>query len=429
MVNCRGCQSRPYVISKRVVIKSIGAAIWPRAEIVNTPDACVTVTTSDPMRTPRSVTKNRDVALGSGAWARSPDPAHVVKARRPTLRWRTSPFVIDIATQYRIIAAGAGWLDKTARGRLRFDGADRARFLQALLTNEVATVHPGSGTYALYLTPQGRMIADLHVFVRPDCLIADVPAALAPALAEIFDRLIFAEEVRVTDQSRALHQISVQGGGSPAVLARALHVAEDAVERLSLWSQIDIEAGFLARTDDVGEGSWDVVTESGDAGRVVLALEAAGAIPVSAELADAMRIDAGRPAFGVDMTDETIPLEAGLLDRAISQTKGCYVGQEVIIRVLHRGGGRVAKRLVRIECEDADLFAVPVPGAAVSIDEREVGRVTSSAWSPRAGRGVALAYVHRDAAEPTRSVTVTWTTQSDRADPVQRRAVITALAG
>ena len=87
-------------------------------------------------------------------------------------------------------------MDKTARGRLRFDGADRAAFLQALLTNEVAEVQPGAGTYALYLTPQGRIIADLHLFVRPDCLIADVPAASAARLVETFDRVIFTEDVR-----------------------------------------------------------------------------------------------------------------------------------------------------------------------------------------------------------------------------------------
>jgi len=99
--------------------------------------------------------------------------------------------MIDIADQYRIIATGAGWVDRTigptARGRLRFDGADRASFLQALLSNEVAALAAGAGTYALYLTPQGRLIADLHVFVRPDGLVVDVPAQKAAALAAMFE--------------------------------------------------------------------------------------------------------------------------------------------------------------------------------------------------------------------------------------------------
>jgi tRNA-modifying protein YgfZ len=142
---------------------------------------------------------------------------------------------------------------------------------------------------------------------------------------------------------------------------------------------------------------------------------------MSPGLADAIRIDAGRPAFGVDMTEETIPLEAGLLERAISQTKGCYVGQEVIIRVLHRGGGRVAKRLVRIAC-DHEGGEVPAVGATVSADDREVGRVTSSARSPRTGRNNALAYVHRDAAEVGRRLTLKW-------QAGQAGGVIEAFAG
>ena len=336
--------------------------------------------------------------------------------------------MIDIAIQYRTIATASGWLDKTARGRLRFDGADRQAFLQALLSNEVASLPVGAGAYALYLTPQGRMIADLHVFVRPDCLIVDTPADNAAALAETFDRAIFSEDVRVTDRSQTLRQISMLGAGTAHVLARAFSLDPAAVMALPLWSQLDAGQGFVVRTDDAREGSWDVVVGSDDAGRVIQSLEAAGAVAATSDLAEAMRIDAGRPRFGVDMTEDTIPLEAGLLDRAISQTKGCYVGQEVIIRVLHRGGGRVAKRLTRIACDDTDPSSVPPAGASVSVHGRDVGRVTSSCWSPREGRPIALAYVHRDAAEPGVRLDVTWAGEGASASSTQH-AVITALAG
>lgn len=313
----------------------------------------------------------------------------------------------DIATQYRIIAAGAGWAEKNERGRLRFDGADRSAFLHALLTNEIAALPSGAGTYALYLTPQGRMIADLHLFVRPDCLIADVPAALAASLAETFDRLVFAEDVRIANVSAAMRQLAVVGGGAAEVLARAMGLAGGAVRDLPLWSQLDVEAGFVVRTDDADEGTWDLLVAEHSADAAIAALGTAGAVPVSGELLDAMRIDAGRPQFGVDMSAETIPLEAGLLDRAISQTKGCYVGQEVIIRVLHRGGGRVAKRLVRIVGDEAGE-AVPIPGATISADGRDVGHITSAARSPRLGRIVALGYVSRETAETARTVTLSW---------------------
>ena len=110
---------------------------------------------------------------------------------------------------------------------------------------------------------------------------------------------------------------------------------------------------------------------------------------------EAARIEAGYPLFGADMTDETIPLEAGIEDRAISMTKGCYVGQEVIIRVLHRGQGRVAKRLVGLRIKGDQPDVVPASGARVFSDERDIGGVTSAARLPNLG-AIALGYVHRD---------------------------------
>jgi folate-binding protein YgfZ len=308
-----------------------------------------------------------------------------------------------ITPQYRIIAAGAGWIENLARGRLRFEGADRLAFLQALLTNEIESLRPGTGTYALYLTPQGRMITDLHVFVRPDSVVADVPAAAAATLARTFDSLIFAEDVRVADISQDTCQISVMGGGAAATIAAALDLVVATVRDLPTWSQLDVAGGFLVRTDDSPDGSWDLIVERRALNDVTAAIARAGAVAASAEIVDVMRIEAGRPKFGVDMTTETIPLEAGLLDRAISQTKGCYVGQEVIIRVLHRGGGRVAKRLARLHSESLDA-SVPVAGAALSVDGKEIGHVTSAARSPRDGHAIALGYVHRDVAEAGRHV-------------------------
>src|SRR4030095_12375703 len=178
----------------------------------------------------------------------------------------------DIATQYRIIAAGAGWIEKTVRGRVRFDGADRVSFLQALLTNEIASLQPGQGAYSAYLTPQGRMIADLHVFVRTDCVLADVPAASAPALVEAFDRLVFTEDVRIFDPSAEMRQLSVVGGRAAELIGRAFGVSAGALKALPAWSQLDAGGGFVARTDDLQERSWDVfLTANETASRAVRA--------------------------------------------------------------------------------------------------------------------------------------------------------------
>jgi len=319
-------------------------------------------------------------------------------------------------TQYRIIAAGAGWIDRSARGRLRFDGPDRLSFLQALLSNEVATLGLGRGVYATWLTPQGRMITDLRVFNRGDSVLANVPADLAPRLVERFDSVIFTEDVQVQDVTGSTAQVRVIGGDAATVLGRALGLDADGIRALPLFGQTDVPGRsiFIARTDDARLDAFDIVIPVAEKDDVVKALEQEGASPMSEPLAEALRIDAGRPRFGVDMTEETIPLEAGLLERAISTTKGCYVGQEVIIRVLHRGAGRVAKRLVTLkfaaasETSDAGVAAdLPaagmgaplLPGTPLSVDGREIGRITSVASSPHDGRTIALGYVHRDVAE------------------------------
>jgi folate-binding protein YgfZ len=307
--------------------------------------------------------------------------------------------VNGIDTQYRTIAAGAGWAERATRGRLRFDGADRASFLHALLTNEVRSLAPGTGVYALYLTPQGRTIADLHLFARADHLVADVPAGLAATLAATFDGLVFAEDVRVSDASASVRQWSVVGARAPEIIGRAFGADAGAVRALPAWSHLDVAGGFVARTDDAREGSWDVMIGAGGASHPADAMTAAGAVPVSPDLMESLRIDAGVPRFGADFEAGGFPLEAGLLERAFSQTKGCYVGQEVIVRVLHRGGGRVARHLVRVEC-DAGL-AVPRAGGSVTAPGGEVVTVTSAAWSPRLGRAVALGYVRALPASPS----------------------------
>jgi folate-binding protein YgfZ len=189
------------------------------------------------------------------------------------------------------------------------------------------------------------------------------------------------------------------------MLGRALGLDPAALRDLAVWSHLDAGAGFAVRTDDVDEGSWDLVLPSDAADTVIPVLESAGIVPASRELAEALRIDAGHPLFGVDMTSDSIPLEAGLLDRAISQSKGCYVGQEVIIRILHRGAGRVAIRLVQMMCDAMDA-PVPMTGAKISVDGSEVGLVTSAAWSPRSRGVIALGYLARAQSEPGRALSI-----------------------
>ncbi len=310
----------------------------------------------------------------------------------------------DIRTQYRIIESGAGWIERAGRGRLRFAGKDRLSFLQALVTNDLAAVGPEHGAYALYLTPQGRLITDLRLYERGDGLIADVPAGVAGDLVGRLDGLIFAEDVSVSNATAAVAQIGVMGARAAALLARALDVDAARLDALPVLGVVDAGSAFIARTDE-GDGMvFDVFMPAADRDAILAKLAAAGIEPVSDAIAEVLRIEAGRPAFGRDMDGQTIPLEAGLLERAISLTKGCYVGQEVIVRVLHRGGGRVAKRLVKLTFDPTVEGRHRRPGTVLRIDGDDVGRITSAAWSPRLGRVVALGYVARESAEPGRRV-------------------------
>ena len=247
------------------------------------------------------------------------------------------------------------------------------------------------------------MIAMLRILVGESSLDVEVAAGQVAALATRFDQLIFAEQVRVTDASSATTAIGVIGGDAAGTIARALGIDRAQLDGLKTLGHETFGDVRVVRVDDAALAGYDLWAPASAREDLIARLAAAGAIEIDAELDEALRIDAGRPAFGVDMTEDTIPLEAGLLDRAISTTKGCYVGQEVIIRVLHRGAGRVARRLVKLTF-DAGVVTPPDSGAPLVADGRDTGRITSAAVSPTSGRVIALGYVHRDAATLGRRV-------------------------
>jgi folate-binding protein YgfZ len=329
--------------------------------------------------------------------------------------------VTDIGNQYPIIDTGAGWHERTDRGRIRVDGRDRVAFLQALLTNDLTALTPEQGVYAAYLTPQGRMIADLSLYARPDHIVADVPAAVTASLVAKLDAVIFSEDVRLSDATADISAITVVGRDAAALLAAAAGVDAGRLSGLPTLGAIQSSSMFIVRTDEARIASFDVFVAAESRAAAIERLETAGLEPIGGDVVDLLRIEAGRPAFGRDMDEHTIPLEAGLLDRAISLTKGCYVGQEVIVRVLHRGAGRVAKRLVKLAFDGA-LDTPPAAGTPLRVDGRESGRITSAARSPGFGRVVALGYLAREDAEAGRPAVAA-------VDGREWRAEVTGLAG
>jgi tRNA-modifying protein YgfZ len=323
--------------------------------------------------------------------------------------------------EYDALLTGAGLLDRTSRGRLRLTGADRRSYLHGLLTNDIDAVGPGQGCYAALLTPQGRMISDMRVSELGTAVLIDLPGATAATVHDRLANFVFSEDVVVEDVTAALAQVGLYGPAAARLVASVVAHGDgkDAVtERLDgLVLNANVTGAFegdplwIVRSDDYGVAGFELFVVASAAGALVRALTGAGAVQVTSASADVVRVESGRPEFGIDMDEHTIPLEAGIEDRAISLTKGCYVGQEIIIRVLHRGQGRVAKRLVRFVADPASEIR---RGDQISDDGKDVGAVTSAVTSPRLGRIIGLGYVHRDHSEAgrvlgvgTRSITVT----------------------
>src|SRR4051812_46394716 len=309
------------------------------------------------------------------------------------------------ADEYHALRQGAGIIDVTrSRARLLLTGADRRNYLQGLLTNDIVALTAGTGCYAAYLTAQGRMIADMRVFELGDALLVELDASLGGSVRGKWEMFIFSEDVRIEDWSTSMAQIGVYGPRAAEVLSQVTDADASPAAVAARLDSMPVGANFrvtfennpliLLRGDEAGVPGFDVVIPAAAAAVFQARLHPAGGVSVSADVVNVCRVEAGHPRFGIDMTTETIPLEAGIEGRAISLTKGCYVGQEVIIRVLHRGHGRVARRLVGLSLTGSQT--VPEQGAVIRAGEREVGAVTSAVASPTLGHPIALGYVHRD---------------------------------
>ena len=318
--------------------------------------------------------------------------------------------MIDTVSEaaYQAARRGAGLLDRSDRGRIVVSGRDRAEYLQGLLSNDIVALKPGGGCYAAYLTPQGRMIADVLVYELGDLILLTMSGDVTATVLGKLDQFIFSEDVKLGDVTETFGQWAVIGPGAAHVVADVLTgVSASLLNALNdhgnAKAMLDGQPAIVARVTDTGEPGFDVFVERAQTDALKVKLRSAGAIPIDAATADTVRIESGVPLFHRDMDEETIPLEAGIEGRAISLTKGCYVGQDVIIRVLHRGHGRVARRLVGLLIEGR---SAPAAGAPIRSGDREIGHVTSATISSALDRPIALAYVQRDFVQPGTAVMV-----------------------
>jgi tRNA-modifying protein YgfZ len=297
----------------------------------------------------------------------------------------------DVAQQYRLSKEAAGLLDRSDRGKLDVTGPDAYEYLQGQLTNEIESLEPGHGCYAAVLSPKGRILADLRVLaVGPEELWLDTePIALEPVLADLRMYKI-GRRVELADRTGERALLSLIGPTADEVVRWALDpagaVALPRDEHSLVAGEIEGAGVTVVRTD-LG---LDVFVASQHVERTAEALLALGAGLVGDEAAEIVRIESGRPRYGVDMNEDNLPAEAGIVERAVSFTKGCYVGQEPVARMHYKGH---PNRHLR----GLELPRPAEAGEALFAAGKEVGKITSACVSPALGP-VALALVRREVA-------------------------------
>jgi aminomethyltransferase len=277
---------------------------------------------------------------------------------------------------YRALRHKAARLDLSVRGRIRVTGRDRARLLHNVTSNDVKALAPGSGCYAFLLTPQGRIQADLNLFCFPDHFLIDTEPELLEKVPQLILKYKVADQVELEDITDRTFAIGLEGPEAAAALTTA-----GAPVPVEPYAHLPWDKWIVANLNISGEPGFRVFGEGP-------APELFAGIPLASE-ADVhlVRIENGRPRFGEDIRETTLPQESGQI-HAVNFQKGCYIGQEIVERI--RARGHVNKKLVRLAIDGAEA---PQPGTALSVDGQEAGEITSAVYSPELGHVAGMGYV------------------------------------
>jgi len=290
---------------------------------------------------------------------------------------------------YRALRHRAAWMDVAGRGRIVARGRDRARLLHNLTSNEVKKMRPGEGCYAFLLNPQGRIQADLWLFCFEEHFLIDTEPELREKVQRHIQRYIIADKVELEDIAAATGAIAIEGPGAARTLAALGAPAPVTDYAHAPWGDLTVAAVSLT-----GQPGFRIYGGADQIREFTSRLSGAGAEAATDEDARQARIENGRPRYGEDIRELSLPQETGQM-HAVSFNKGCYLGQEIVERI--RAMGHVNKRLVRIEIEAAEA---PAPGSKLTSGGSEAGEVTSAVYSEEFGRAMGMAYVrtpHADA--------------------------------
>jgi folate-binding protein YgfZ len=289
---------------------------------------------------------------------------------------------------YKALREAAAWFDVSARGRIRVTGEDRARLLHAMSTNDVQGLQPGQGCYTFFLNAQGRILCDASLFCFEDHLLLDTEPETLQKLFEHLDRYIIADDVTLTDETGTAAAISVEGPQSLTLLSKLGAPVPDSPHGWTAWG-----TNIVARVSFTGSEGLLVITAAADKPALLSQLTIA-APEASPDDVRTVRIEHGRPRYGEELTERYLIQETGQL-QAVSFSKGCYLGQEIVERV--RSRAQVHRHLRRLELDTIDP---PAPGTKLKSGDADAAEIASAAFSPALDKVVAMAYVRTPFAEP-----------------------------
>ncbi len=296
----------------------------------------------------------------------------------------------DPEAEYRALCEGAGVLDRSSRARIEVSGTDRTSFLHGLLSNDVARLREGEGMYALLLTPRGMLVSDLLLYHLGDRFLLDVPPERGEAVAGKLDMFVLSSDVTVSPGGGDRGLLTLAGPGAGRLL-EAVGLSPPGERYGCARGDVGGRPVVLGRHDHLGVDGFDLHLPAGATGEVFAALCDAGAVPVGWRAAETVRILRGVPRYGAELREGLLPPEVGfLVERAISYTKGCYLGQETIARV--KTHGRVNRELRRLVFQGGRILG---PGALLTREGAKAGVVTSACLPPDRDRAVGLGFVSR----------------------------------
>ena len=297
---------------------------------------------------------------------------------------------------YEALHESAAWLDISSRGKIRATGEDRVRLIHAMCSSDIESLRPGEGSYSFFLNVQGKIQTDSRIYVAEDHVLLDCEPERGPGLLEHLEKFIIMDDVTLDDAAPRSTMIALEGPRAESITREVVDgkLPEPAPHSHSTRGDVRLFRSSLSGQP----GLW-ILVERAQKAELITNLEAAGAPAATEEDYRVVRVENQVPRCGSDF-DNLVPHETQQL-HALSFTKGCYLGQEIVERV--RSRGKVNRLLVGLELEGD---AVPAEGSPIIVEDKEVGRLTSPAFSPRLNRVVGFAVLRREAASPGTQVQV-----------------------